>query len=123
MWQSAENGTTSLLNSIVSEGEDYGLFAYNLPEFPVSKNIGVTYKAPAEAASEDWSGEDIACDVSRYLDGMDASKTYLLHEPTLSIRYIYHIRSAKQLADDIMNTAIGNNPQNQVIELMRMVRN
>lgn len=106
-----KNGTTSLLNSIVSEGEDYGLFAYNLPEFPVSKNIGVTYKAPAEAASEDWSGEDIACDVSRYLDGMDASKTYLLHEPTLSIRYIYHIRSAKQLADDIMNTAIGNNPQ------------
>lgn len=106
-----KNGTTSLLNSIVSEGEDYGLFAYNLPEFPVSKNIGVTYKAPAEAASEDWAGEDIACDVSRYLDGMDASKTYLLHEPTLSIRYIYHIRSAKQLADDIMNTAIGNNPQ------------
>ena len=106
-----KNGTTSLLNSIVSEGEDYGLFAYNLPEFPVSKNIGVTYKAPAEAASEDWAGEDIACDVSRYLDGMDVSKTYLLHEPTLSIRYIYHIRSAKQLADDIMNTAIGNNPQ------------
>ena len=106
-----KNGTTSLLNSIVSDGEDYGLFAYNLSEYPVSKNIGVTYKAPAEAASEDWAGEDIACDVSRYVDGLDASKTYLVHEPTLSIRYIYHIRSAKQLADDIMNTAIGNNPQ------------
>lgn len=106
-----KNGTTSLLKSIVSDGEDYGLFAYNLLELPVSKNIGVTYKAPTEAASEDWAGEDIACDVSRYIDGMDASKTYLLHEPTLSIRYIYHIRSAKQLADDIMKTAIGNNPQ------------
>lgn len=106
-----KNGTTSLLNSIVSDGEDYGLFAYNLSEYPVSKNIGVTYKAPAEAASEDWAGEDIACDVSRYVDGLDASKTYLVHEPTLSIRYIYHIRSAKQLADDIMNTAIGNNSQ------------
>ena len=106
-----KNGTTSLLNSIVSDGEDYGLFAYNLSEYPVSKNIGVTYKAPAEAASEDWAGEDIACDISRYVDGLDASKTYLVHEPTLSIRYIYHIRSAKQLADDIMNTAIGNNPQ------------
>ena len=106
-----KNGTTSLLKSIVSDGEDYGLFAYNLLELPVSKNIGVTYKAPTEAASEDWAGEDIACDVSRYIDGMDAYKTYLLHEPTLSIRYIYHIRSAKQLADDIMKTAIGNNPQ------------
>lgn len=106
-----KNGTTSLLNSIVSNGEDYGLFAYNLPKPPVRTNIGVTYKAPKKAASEDWAGEDIACDVSRYIDGMDASKTYLLHEPTLSIRYIYHIRSAKQLADGIMNTAIGKNPQ------------
>lgn len=90
-----ENGTASRLKSIVSDGKEYGLFAYNLPEPPVSTNIGVTYKAPKEAASEDWAGEDIACDVSRYIDGMDASKTYLLHEPTLSIRYIYHIRSAK----------------------------
>lgn len=106
-----KNGTASLLNSIVSDGKDYGLFAYNLPQFPASKNIGVTYIVPAEASSEDWSGEDIACDVSRYIDGLDASKTYLLHEPTLSIRYIFHIRSAKQLANDIMNTAIGKNPQ------------
>lgn len=109
-----KNSAASLLNSIVSDGEDYGLFAYNLfPQFPVSKNIGVTYIAPAGATSDDWAGEDIACDVSRYIDGMDASKTYLLHEPTLSIRYIFHIRSAKQLADDIMNTAIGNNPQRE----------
>lgn len=104
-------GASTLLNHIVSGGNDYGLFAYNLSQFPVSKNIGVTYTAPAGASSEDWAGEDIACDVSRYIDGMDASKTYLLHEPTLSIRYIFHIRSAKQLADDIMNTAIGKNPQ------------
>ena len=105
-------GASTLLKHIVSGGNDYGLFAYNLfPQFPVSKNIGVTYTAPAEASSEDWAGEDIACDVSRYIDGMDASKTYLLHEPTLSIRYIFHIRSAKQLANDIMNTAIGKNPQ------------
>ena len=105
-------GASTLLKHIVSGGNDYGLFAYNLfPQFPVSKNIGVTYTAPAEASSDDWAGEDIACDVSRYIDGMDASKTYLLHEPTLSIRYIFHIRSAKQLANYIMNTAIGKNPQ------------
>ena len=108
------SATESLLNSKVSGSEDYGLFAYNLnPALPTSSKIGVTYIAPAGASSDDWAGEDIACDVSRYIDGMDASKTYLLHEPTLSIRYIFHIRSAKQLADDIMNTAIGNNHQRE----------
>lgn len=106
-------GTTpTLLHNIKSGSEDYGLFAYNLyPALPTSSNIGVTYTAPAGASSDDWAGEDIACDVSRYIDGLDATKTYLVHEPTLSIRYIFHIRSAKKLADDIMNTAIGKNPQ------------
>ena len=103
----------SLLHHIKSGGKNYGLFAYNLQKAdrPCSSNIGVTYTAPAEASSDGWAGEDIACDVSRYIDGLDATKTYLVHEPTLSIRYIFHIRSAKQLADDIMNTAIGNNPK------------
>lgn len=102
-------GASTLLNHIVSGGNDYGLFAFNLPQAPVSKNVGVMYTAPTEASSDGWEGEDIACDVSRYIDGLDATKTYLVHEPTLSIRYIFHIRSAKKLADDIMNTAIGNN--------------
>ena len=101
----------TFLNHIKSGGNDYGLFAYKLAAPPTSSNIGVTYTAPAGASSEGWVGEDIACDVSRYIDGLDATKTYLVHEPTLSIRYIFHIRSAKQLANDIMNTAIGNNPQ------------
>lgn len=104
-------GASTLLNHIISEGKDYGLFAFNLSQDPVSKNIGVMYTAPEGASSDGWTGEDIACDVSRYIDGLDATKTYLVHEPTLSIRYIFHIRSAKQLADDIMNTAIGNNPK------------
>lgn len=104
--------TGTRLHNIKSGSEDYGLFAYNLyPALPTSSNIGVTYIAPAGASSDDWAGEDIACDVSRYIDGLDVTKTYLVHEPTLSIRYIFHIRSAKKLADDIMNTAIGKNPQ------------
>lgn len=102
-------GASTLLNHIVSGSNDYGLLAFNLPQDPVSKNVGVTYTAPAGASSDGWTGEDIACDVSRYIDGLDATKTYLVHEPTLSIRYIFHIRSAKQLADNIMNTAIGKN--------------
>ena len=104
-------GASTLLNHIVSGSNDYGLFAFNISQDPVSKNVGVTYTAPAGASSDEWAGEDIACDISRYIDGLDATKTYLVHEPTLSIRYIFHIRSAKQLADDIMNTAIGKNPQ------------
>lgn len=102
-------GASTLLNHIVSGINDYGLFAFNISQDPVSKNVGVMYTAPAGASSEGWVGEDIACDVSRYIDGLDATKTYLVHEPTLSIRYIFHIRSAKKLADDIMNTAIGKN--------------
>lgn len=107
----ANTGTTpTLLHNIKSGSEDYGLFAYNLyPALPTSSNIGVTYTAPTGASSDEWAGEDIACDISRYIDGLDATKTYLVHEPTLSIRYIFHIRSAKQLADYIMNTAIGKN--------------
>lgn len=104
-------GASTLLNHIKSEDKDYGLFAFNISQDPVSKNVGVMYTAPAGASSDGWTGEDIACDVSRYIDGLDATKTYLVHEPTLSIRYIFHIRSAKQLADDIMNTAIGKKPQ------------
>ena len=106
--------TGTLLHNIKSGSEDYGLFAYNLyPALPTSSKIGVTYTAPTGASSDEWDGEDIACDISRYIDGLDATKTYLVHEPTLSIRYIFHIRSAKQLADDIMNTAIGNNHQRE----------
>ena len=68
----------TLLNSIISGGKNYGLFAYKLQKAdrPCSDNIGVTYTAPAEASTEGWAGEDIACDVSRYIDGLDATKTY-----------------------------------------------
>lgn len=106
-------GASTLLNHIVSGSNDYGLFAFNIPQDPVSKNVGVTYTAPAGASSDEWAGEDIACDISRYIDGLDATKTYLVHEPTLSIRYIFHIRSAKQLATILMNTAIGINTQRE----------
>lgn len=77
-----------------------GLFAYNIGAHPTSKLIGVNYST--SHVNDSWKGETIACDVSRYIDGMDESKTYLLHEPTLSIRYIFHILPKKKIADDIM---------------------
>lgn len=78
----------------------WGLFANNIGAHPTSNRIGVNYST--SHVNDSWKGETIACDVSRYIDGMDESKTYLLHEPTLSIRYIFHILSKKKIADDIM---------------------
>lgn len=79
---------------------NWGLFANNIGASPTSKLIGVNYSTSHVDAS--WEGEAIACDVSRYVDGMDESRTYLLHEPTLSIRYIFHILPKKKIAEDIM---------------------
>ena len=79
---------------------DWGLFANNIGTHPTHQLIGVNYKT--SHVTDSWEGETIACDVSRYVDGMDESRTYLLHEPTLSIRYIFHILPKKKIADDIM---------------------
>lgn len=79
---------------------DWGLFANNIVTHPTHRLIGVNYNT--SHVDDSWKGETIACDVSRYVDGMDESKTYLLHEPTLSIRYIFHILPKKKIADDIM---------------------
>ncbi|MDO4159372.1 MAG: hypothetical protein Q4D41_02830 [Prevotellaceae bacterium] len=96
------------------ETRSAGLVAYNLgltssPKGPTQDIIGVKYTPPTEAKSGDWAGETIACDVSRYIDGLDASGSYFVHEPTLSTRYIYHILPAKKMADDIKTALVKNN--------------
>ena len=78
-----------------SRGVDKGLVAYNLSSKPNSKKVGVTYTRPSDTS---WTGETIACDVSRYVDGCNGTFT---HEPTLSIRYIFHIMPAEKMANDI----------------------
>lgn len=67
---------------------------------PKQTYIGVYYNKPTGADSETWAGETIACDVSRYAD-YQISGTTVTHEPTLSVRYVYHIHSAKYLAKQI----------------------
>ena len=84
----------------LSQKGTWGLFANNIGANPTSNLIGVYYTT--SHVNDSWKGETIACDVSRYVDGMDESRTYLLHEPTLSIRYIFHILPKKKIADDIM---------------------
>ena len=77
-------------------GESRGLMVWNQNQG--TENTGsTTYKASADG----WDGEVIACDVSRYVDGLDESKKYLLHEPTLSMRYIFNVRPAEEIAEAI----------------------
>lgn len=65
---------------------------------PTHDKVGVTFNP---------SGVDglitIACDVSKYYDGIYSGSTgeYLMHEPTLSTRYIFNIRPASVIATDI----------------------
>lgn len=65
---------------------------------PTHDKVGVTFNP---------NGVDglitIACDVSKYYDGIYTGSTgeYLMHEPTLSTRYIFNIRPASVIATDI----------------------
>ena len=79
-----------------SRGVDKGLVAYNLSSGPNLNSVGVRYTRPSDTS---WTGETIACDVSRYMDGCNGKR--FEHEPTLSIRYIFHIMPAEKMADDI----------------------
>lgn len=103
--------------SVLSSRKDYtskkdiGLIAGTLSAS--GRNyVGVNYNKPSGADAADWAGETIACDVSRYNDysfkqvssGPWYNPTYtnyVEHEPTLSIRYIFHIKSAAYLAKQI----------------------
>ena len=90
-------GSSSLLNSVKDvDNVDKGLMAFNLMEHATQKTVGVKYTRPNDP---NWKGETIACDVSRYIDGIDATGTYMEHEPTLSIRYIFHIIPSTQMAE------------------------
>ncbi len=106
------SSSTSLYNSKDNDSKkDIGLIAGSLGN-SARNYAGVKYNKPTGADAEDWAGETIACDVSRYNDysfeqvssGPWYNRTYtnyVKHEPTLSIRYIFHIKSAAYLAKRI----------------------
>ena len=83
---------------------DRGWYNIMLNANPTKTNVGIDFVAP-EGFSNMTEEIVIACDVSRYMDGLDDSKQYLVHEPTLSMRYIYHILPAKVLADKMVADA------------------
>ena len=89
-----------------SSRTNIGLSAYKIstPSTNYQYYVGVNYNKPSGADAADWAGETIACDVSRYIDGTiskSGSTYYVTKEPTLTIRYIFHIRSAAYLANKI----------------------
>ena len=89
-----------------SSGTNIGLSAYQIstPSTNYQNYVGVNYNKPSGADAANWAGETIACDVSRYIDGTISkigNTYYVTKEPTLTIRYIFHIRSAAYLANKI----------------------
>lgn len=70
-------------------------------ENPVSSTnrASVRYAAPSDPS---WTGDDIVADASRYTDGegYEAGAT-AFREPTLSSRFIWHIRPCHIIADNI----------------------
>lgn len=77
------------------------------PDGPSRNTVGVKYTAPTDADDATWKGEDVACDVSKYTDFdpvVSGENQYFTHEPTLQIRYIFHIRPAKAMAENIVKT-------------------
>lgn len=93
--------SSTSLNSLkdYNSKKDIGLIAGTLKN-SARNYAGVKYNKPTGADAEDWPGETIACDVSRYND-YSIYTNYVEKEPTLSIRYIFHIKSAAYLAKRI----------------------
>lgn len=95
------NGTDYTFTAVGTELKetDRGLFGLCLSGSPTHDNVGVTF-TPTASFSETI---DIACDVSKYSDGITTigGTSYLIHEPTLSNRYIFHIHPASEMANSL----------------------
>ena len=111
-----DDGGSSILENMEEQNKgetvSRGLFFLNNSKdafIPTQSKIGVKFDPNGLSGLV-----TIACDVSKYYDGIYSSsvddtradfsgskKPYLMHEPTLSIRYLFHIRPATDIADEI----------------------
>lgn len=102
-WLGGTKHSTQLKTNITdNSGKNIGLVAYKLSDTYVTrKHVGVNYEyTNSDAINPNWKGDIVACDVSRYID-YSISGTKVSKEPTLSVRYIFHIQSAAYLAKQI----------------------
>ena len=114
---------SSLENKYVDEngtsiGLTYDSESYTNPTY--KRFASVIYTLPRNVDS--WTGDDIAADASRYTDFGNVNNKYW-REPTLSMRYIFHIRPAKEIADKIkeaiMNVGVYENHGSRVFPLKK----
>lgn len=105
---STDANTGNMLYNINNSGSDFGLFCYKMDtEMPNDNNVSaVWFNTPAADAG--WTGSDIACDVSRYVDNQSPTDD-ILCEPTLSMRYIFNVRPATDIADNIKKALMSGN--------------
>lgn len=109
-WYGSTKHSTQLKTNITdNSGKNIGLVAYKLPDAYVTrKHVGVNYEyTNSDAINPNWKGDIVACDVSRYID-YSISGTKVSKEPTLSVRYIFHIQSAAYLAKQIKDALCDN---------------
>lgn len=91
-----------------SSGKSYGLFRYEMGTndwASKQKVAAVMFTTP----STGWTGSDIACDMSRYRDYF-GSRTDVKYEPTLSLRYLFRVRPATEIADKIKKSILAGHP-------------
>lgn len=104
--KSAYLETAGSANKLVQRSDNRGLVALMLSgsSSEIYRNeIGV--KFTGLSALDSNKEIVIACDVSRYMDGLDDTRTYLVHEPTLTMRYLFHILPSSVIANAIDSKA------------------
>ena len=103
----ASSRLTKVGSQLHSFDDGKGLYAVCIQDEKISQNlVGVTYSAPSGADYDSWEADTIACDVSRYHDGITVSGINFSHEPTLSIRYKFVIRKASWIADQFRRAVV-----------------
>ena len=69
-------------------------------------SASVLYQVPTDAS---WTGDDIAADASRYIDGDGYNSSVAFREPTLSTRFIWHLHPNTEIANNIKQAIINGN--------------
>lgn len=116
----ASSRLTKVGSQLHSFDDGTGLYAFCLQDEKLSQGlVGVTYSAPSGTDYDSWEADTIACDVSRYHDGITVNGwggTDFQHEPTLSIRYKFVIRKASWIADQLKVAAVDSRTGTRTFE-------
>ena len=113
----ASSRLTPVGDRLYSFDNGKGLYAVCLSKNPSQNSVGVTYSAPSGSAYDSWEADTIACEVSRYHDGITVGwGTDFRHEPTLSIRYKFVIRKATWIADQLKKAAVDSRTGTRTFE-------